>query len=372
MEVGISAIGTAVPPFSYTQKEIIDFITDSVGLNPTEKRRLGAVYRATGIERRYSVLNDHLKSQGNYTFFPNKSTESFPSTKKRMELYRENAPSLAINAVTACLETFVEENKRSVLDGITHVITVSCTGMYAPGLDIDIIRHFKMQTTIHRTAINFMGCYGAFNAIKTAYAICKADKHASVLIICLELCSIHFQAPKKLDQLISTSVFGDGAAALIIQSHSKSYRYLKLEDFYCNILPQSDKEMTWRIADSGFDIVLSSYVPELIQSGIASFFDIFLQKKSLTLQDIQQYAIHPGGMKILQACESALGITKDHNRFSYDVLRDYGNMSSATIVFVLKKIWDQLMDSSTAQNILCCAFGPGLTLESMLISYSHG
>jgi len=357
-------MGTANPPHIHPQGNLAELLAASLALKPAERRLLKSVYKATGIEQRYSVLNDYTPSN-EVEFFPSNPDTPFPSTAARMKIYRENAIHLALAAI--------ENMGSQELHKITHVITVSCTGMYAPGIDIEIIQTLKLNTNIKRTAINFMGCYGAFNAIKVADAICKADPSAVVLIVCVEICTIHFQKGMSLDNIVANSIFADGAGAILIQAQPESShkKHLILDAFYCDLLPQTEQAMAWEIADSGFDIVLSSYVPEIINQGIEKFFQKLLTQEKLLLSDIDFFAIHPGGIKILQACEKALNITPVHNQYSYNILRQYGNMSSVTILFVLKAIWDDLTLQDHHKNIFSCAFGPGLTLESMLLKTHH-
>ena len=363
VEIAITAIGTSNPVYKRSQQDVAELISTTLNLSPAKKRLLKAVYKATGIETRYSVLGDYCKAPGEFDFFPNDPKMSFPTTAKRMEVYKDNALQLSLTAIESCFLVTPGFKKEE----ITHVITVSCTGMYAPGLDIEIVQRLNLNTNIKRTCINFMGCYGAFNGIKMANYICKAEPNAKVLIVCVELCTIHFQNNPDISNLISNAIFADGAAAAIIQARSSKKKQLVLEQFNCDLLPQTSQEMTWHISDQGFDIVLSTYVPQIIKSGIAHFFDKLLTKSEYTLSKDDFYAIHPGGIKILQACEESLNITPEDNRFSYDVLRNYGNMSSATILFVLKKIMDSLQHSDNTKKIFSCAFGPGLTLESMLL-----
>lgn len=362
MEIAIHSIGTATPMYRQSQVKVADFMSARLNLTPAEKRRLRMVYQATGIEFRHSVIEDFIKETEDLSFFPNNPLEDFPGTKKRMEVYNKNALPLAIKAIQNAISSN-NFNKTT----LTHIITVSCTGMSAPGLDIGIIQELGLPSTIHRTNIHFMGCYAAFNGIKMAHAICKADPNAIVLVVCLELCSIHFQKPDSVDKLISTAIFADGASAAIIQANPNTSKYLSLNHFYCDIIPQTQQEMTWGIGDKGFDIILSSYVPELIQSGIADFFDRLYQKSGLSKDKIQFFAIHPGSKKILEACEKALDISKEDNQYAYEILRQYGNMSSATILFILKKLLDNLKTKDHRHNIFSCAFGPGLTIESMLM-----
>jgi alpha-pyrone synthase len=363
MTNAIIAIGTAIPAYKRPQKDTADMIIASCQLSPVEKRLLKSVYKSTGIEFRHSVLSDYCKQTDEFDFFPNDPNANFPTTAARMKVYQENALSLALAAIR---DAFLKAENIKLTD-ITHVITVSCTGMYAPGLDIEIVQQLALKTNTKRMAINFMGCYGAFNAIKAANDICSAHQNATVLVVSVEICTIHFQKKMNIDNIIANSIFADGAAAIIVQQKPQQQQSLSLESFHCDLLPQTEPAMAWQIADSGFDIVLSSYVPNIIQSGITAFTQALFQEYDLTMENIHYFAIHPGGIKILEACEKELNITKEDNRFSYDTLKKFGNMSSATVLFVLKAIWDQLTTDDHAKNIFSCAFGPGLTLESMLL-----
>ncbi|KTC84198.1 type III polyketide synthase [Legionella brunensis] len=363
MQPAITAIGVATPPYKRSQQEIAELICEGLKLRPAEKRFLKAIYKASGIQQRHSVLSDYCKSQGEFDFFPNQPDEQLPTTAKRMQIYKQHALILALQAIENCLEGLTTFSKKE----ITHLITVSCTGMYAPGLDIEIVQRLELLPSTKRTAINFMGCYGAFNGMRIADTICQAAPDSNVLVVCIELCTIHFQKAQTTENIISNAIFADGAAAVLIQGKQNNSIYLTLESFHCDLVPQTNQEMAWHIADSGFDIVLSSYVPDVIKSGIAAFAKNLLNKKNWSFNDIDYYAIHPGGFKILQACESALNITPEDNQYSYEVLNQFGNMSSATVLFVLKRIWNSLKKQDHKKNIFSCAFGPGLTLESMLL-----
>jgi alpha-pyrone synthase len=363
MEIAITAIGTANPQYKRSQLEAAELICSGMHLKPAEKRLLKSIYRATGIEYRHSVISDYCKAPGEFEFFPNNPESPFPTTADRMKIYKDNALNLALLAINDCLTCLSDFDKNE----ITHLVTVSCTGMYAPGIDIEIIQKLALNSTTKRTAINFMGCYGAFNGMKVADSICKAQPNAKVLLVCVELCTIHFQKNMSLDNIISNSIFADGAAAVLLQQKQNIKKCLSLEGFHCDLLPQTSQEMAWGISDHGFDIVLSSYVPEIIQSGIADFTHNLLEMFKMSISNIDYFAIHPGGLKILQACEKALNINEEDNKYSYQILRNFGNMSSATVLFVLKAIWDVIDKKDHHKNIFSCAFGPGLTLESLLI-----
>ncbi|HLF67464.1 MAG TPA: type III polyketide synthase, partial [Gammaproteobacteria bacterium] len=238
MPIGITAIGTAVPAFKYPQQEAAELISKKLPLKASERKLLKAIYKATGIDYRYSVLSDNEAMP----FYPNDPDLPFPSTAARMRIYKEQALPLALSAIRNCID------EQSTLSAdITHVVVVSCTGMYAPGLDIEIIQSLSLQGSVSRTAIQFMGCYGAFNALKVAHALCHSDVNAKVLVVCVELCSIHFQKQMNIDNIISNALFADGAAAVIVQSIKDAAKYFKFIDFYCDILPQSSDAMAWHI-----------------------------------------------------------------------------------------------------------------------------
>ncbi len=367
MKTYITAIGTANPLHSLPQAEIGEFMADALNLQGNERRRLKVLYRASGIQSRQSVIEDYGKKNGDFTFFPNtRELEPFPDVADRMALYKDSALDLCVKAAHRCFEgTNGIANK-----DITHIISVSCTGMYAPGLDIELVEALSLSTHVQRTAINFMGCYAAFNALKVADAICRADADANVLLVCVELCSIHFQKKNDDDNLLANALFGDGAAAVILTSKPKKGLSLSLENFYCDLAYAGKQEMAWNIGGLGFEMRLSAYVPDIIKLGIKKLADNLLQKISLSRKNIDLFAIHPGGKKILETIEKELGLTRQDNACAYKVLREHGNMSSPTVLFVLKEIMDGIGIDEEKKNILSFAFGPGLTMESMLLK-SH-
>lgn len=357
-EVAITNMGVGLPLHRHSQIEVVDFLTKHFPLTENQKRKLKTVYLSSNIEARYSVI-PHVEQLPQFFNLPGEDKHCF-NTKERMAFYQKNALPLAIQAIENCIGLDVSK--------ITHLITVSCTGMYAPGIDVEMVHHLKLPSSTHRLCINFMGCYGVFNALKMAQSICQANVKASVLIVSVEMCSLHFQTLQSLDGLISSAIFSDGAGALLVQANSEEDKRLVCNDFYCDLMPQGKEAMTWDIGNYGFDIMLSSYVPKLIHLGIRQFIEKLFDRNAISFEQCHHYAIHPGGKKILEACALALKLNADNLRPSYQVLEQYGNMSSATIVFVLKKIWDTLKKEPCPEKIFGCAFGPGLTLESMLLT----
>lgn len=356
----ITAIGTAVPQNCFPQMQIAEFMASALQLNDYDQRRLKALYRTTKIAQRHSVLTGYGKHFSEHQFYPQTADlEPFPSISKRMKAYQDYALPLCLGAIKNLNQDILNKE-------ITHIITVSCTGMYAPGLDIEIIASLGLNTTIQRTAINFMGCYGAFNGLKMADTICKANPQAKVLMLSVELCTIHFQKKMDEDFLLSNALFADGAAAVLIESEGGK-NSLEMRSFFCDLYVEGKQDMAWKVADFGFEMTLTSYIPKLVRTGIKSLIDRLLDNAGIAKQDVDLYAMHPGGKAILEAIETALGITKEDNKYSYKILKDFGNMSSCTVLFVLKEILNDTSEADKNKHILSCAFGPGLTLESMIL-----
>ncbi|MDJ1485660.1 type III polyketide synthase [Cytophagaceae bacterium YF14B1] len=363
MKSHITAIGTAVPPYQITQSQVADFMSNALEIDPEESRRLRALYRATGIHTRHTVLSDYTHTSGDFEFYGNNpGMEPFPSIDQRMELYRKNATPLCIQAIENCFEQMPGFAKERV----THLITVSCTGMYAPGVDIEIVEQVGLPTNVQRTAINFMGCYAAFPALKAADHICRANPNAVVLIVCVELCSIHFQKHNTDDHLLANALFADGAAAVLVQS-TPTPGSLYIESFHGDLISVGKKDMAWHISNFGFEMTLSAYVPDLIEQGIQVLTENLFRNLTVSLEDISLFAIHPGGKRILEVIEKQLALSPEDNYHAYEILRNYGNMSSPTVLFVLQSIQKTLETSDKGKRILSFAFGPGLTLESMLL-----
>ncbi len=358
----ITSIGISNPQDSFDQQTIARFMSKAMQLNSEEERRLFALYRATGIETRHSVLADYGKTDHFEFYSNNESLEPFPSTKKRLSVFRDEALRLSLKSVGNCLR----QSTVNVVD-ITHLIVVSCTGMYAPGLDIDLVKSMGLNFSIKRTCINFMGCYAAFNALKLAESFCTESDEAKVLIVSTELCSLHFQKENTEDNWLANALFADGSAAILVESDSEKKVKLELKSFYCNLALEAENEMAWGIGGFGFEMRLSTYVPEAIQKGIRSLTENLLSNISAKIEDVSFFAIHPGGKRILEVIESELKLSKNDLRHSYDVLKKFGNMSSPTVLFVLKEIFESINRQDDGKKILSIAFGPGLTLESMLL-----
>ena len=357
----ISSIGTANPENRIDQKTISEFMLRHLPLTDASRKLVRVLYRASGIQYRHTVIPDFAEPGNGYAFFPaNDALEPFPSVSKRMQLYQKEAIKLSEKAALDCLTGFDPHR-------LTHLITVSCTGMYAPGIDIELIERLGLATDIQRTSINFMGCYASFNALKVAREISKNDPQANILVVAVELCSIHLLKKTDEDSLLSNALFGDGAAAVLIQGERNGGTQLEFEGFYSDLSLDGKDEMSWHISDFGFQMKLSAEVPKVIQKGIGKLTRKLLERYATTISEVDHFAIHPGGKRILEVIEQELGIKKEQNQAAYHVLKNYGNMSSPTVLFVLKEVLSTLESKNNDESLLSFAFGPGLTLESMLL-----
>ncbi|TKC00865.1 type III polyketide synthase [Pedobacter cryophilus] len=364
----ISAIGTSNPENRFTQDQIFRFMKDAHQLDPQNARRLEKLYHVSGIDYRHSVLNDFGKDRGEYDFFGNGlGLEPFPSTAKRGDIFESQALNLSLTAIENCTKQLHNFDKKK----ITHLITVSCTGMYAPGLDIEIVEKLGLNSSVERTCINFMGCYGAFNALKVADYICRAQPNATVLIVDVELCTLHFQRDNTLDNWLANSLFADGASAVVVQHEDYAEEKLfSIKSFYTEVITEARNEMAWKIGNHGYEMQLTNQVSKQIKSGIRNVADKLLKKANLAFDEIGSFAIHPGGRKILEVCDEVFKLSTAQNEHAYEVLKNFGNMSSTTVIFVLDELSKKLKAKKSEEQVMSFAFGPGLTFESMVLSYA--
>ncbi len=352
----IVSIGTAVPAYCHKQDDILQFMQCIYSSNDVEKRKLKFLYHQSGIEARYSVISDYSKPVHEWKFYPqSEGLEPFPTLEQRISVYQKQAPLLSVDAVRDCL------GHTHRTDEITHLITVSCTGMSAPGLDLQLLELLDLNKDIFRTSVNFMGCYAGIHALKIADAFCKSDSKAKVLIVCTELCTIHFQKESSADNITSSLLFGDGSAAVLITGDSKTGQGLRLDSFFSNVVSKGRRDMAWELSSNGFLMTLSSYVPELIEEDFAEVAAKALQQDKCSVPDVSHWCIHPGGKRILDAVHKSLNFTNGQLSPSYEVLRNVGNTSSASIFFVLKNILHQ---NEKIKKLFAAAFGPGLTIET--------
>ena len=363
MGVYLHKIATAVPDQSYEQTFLRDQMKEYISDERATQSIIHRIYSNSGIEKRHSVIKDFRANGDPRLFFQEDGSLSTPSTGTRNELYLKHAKKLFVDIARNLLEGQDEINKSD----ITHVITVSCTGFFAPEPAYEIVKQLGLSSSTQRFHLGFMGCFAAFPAMKMAKSFCEADPNANVLIICLELCTLHLQSSKKTDNLISASVFGDGGAGALISSKQPSAPHFRLDQFATAIASDSEEDMAWTIGDTGFDMVLSTYVPEIIESNLQTAVQPLIDAYSASFEDIKHWAVHPGGRAILDKVQENFELKDDQLTSSRSTLADYGNMSSATVLFVLKHLLEQ-PSQEKKESALAIAFGPGLTIESGLLT----
>ncbi|MGC0364583.1 alpha-pyrone synthase [Rhodococcus sp. 27YEA15] len=278
------------------------------------------------------------------------------NTETRMIEFERTAPALAVRAVDG-----LELGDRA--GEITHLIVISCTGFVSPGIDFEIIKKCGINPSVERTQIGFMGCFAGINGLKLAHHIVRSEPDARVLVVSTELCSLHLQQSEELETMLSFLVFGDGCAAVLVTGEPEG---LALDSFKALMVPDSPELITWRIGDIGFDMVLSGKVPGTLSRALTDE-NVKLILSGADKSEIDLWAVHPGGRSILDAVEGALELAPDDLSASRKVLNDYGNMSSATVLFVLAEMMEQNKNGEHSGKAGCAmAFGPGLTAETML------
>ena len=338
MAAYIQKIATALPNHRYGMQEIVSFLTEHA-VTSNAKRKAKIVVQKSGIEHRFSVLGDFRHSASPALF-----NGHVPLVEQRMRIYQQEALPLAMQAI----EKLDLDAKR-----ITHIITVSCTGMTAPGLELQLAKALGLNHNAAKHAVNFVGCHGAFHALKMANAFLSQDSNHKVLVVSVELCSLHYQPSNDDDSILANVLFGDGAAACLLGT-TRCKHSIEMKDFEQQIIPDDDGLMAWNIHSNGFLLKLSSYVPKAIEAGLNGILDNSSQKAT-------HWAVHPGGKNILEAVRHQLHLGQEDLHDSFDVLRQVGNLSSATILFVLQR----MLERKKVGALTALGFGPGLSLEIM-------
>ncbi|TVP48701.1 MAG: type III polyketide synthase [Gemmatimonadales bacterium] len=364
---------------------------EHVAGRPATRRVIRNIYRNSGIEKRHSVIDDWGQAAAAdpgteppepLFFAPDHTRLPTPGTGARNAVYAREAPILFERVARELVET----TPGFTAADVTHVITISCTGFFAPGPDFHVVRALGLPGTTQRYHIGFMGCYAAFQGLRMADAFCRSDPEAVVLVLSAELCTLHLQFTDDTDDLIAGALFADGAAGALVSARapvaiadgtaaasaadppsvsSRARPALEFSGFHSELAPEGEKDMAWTIGDEGFRMKLSTYVPEIIEANLAPIVGAILGRAGLAADQVPWWALHPGGRAIVDRVQGSLSLSDRQVAASRDVLRQYGNMSSATVLFVLKA----LLDSGTTHPgdpILAMAFGPGLTIETGL------
>lgn len=359
MSFEIGGLGTALPAHRVEQAVAAELTSRVAGHDPAQARRLAALYRRSGVRTRHVALLDRLDPSA-----PAEPGADGPSTRARMEHYEAAVAPLALAAAGRALAA-------AGLDGaaITHLVTVSCTGFNAPGFDLALIDGLRLPGGVARTHVGFMGCHGALNGLRVARAFAGAEPSARVLVCAAELCSLHFRYGWDADQAVSNALFADGAAAAVGFAPGRAGAGRdraggwRLAASGSTVMPATADAMSWRIGDHGFAMTISPQVARQIAENLRPWLEGWLRRHDLALADVGSWAVHPGGPKILDAVESALGLGPEALATSRGVLARCGNMSSPTILFIL----DELRRQAAPTPCVALGFGPGLAIEAALL-----
>lgn len=362
MEVSILAISTVVPLHAFTQEEIAVKLIDILAIDPQKTASIKQLYQNSAIHTRHSVIADFSKERPEWNFWGSEFPQKVPGMSQRNELYKIEAPKLACEAAEKALNSWGGDPH-----AITHVISVSCTGMVAPGIEFDLMKRLNLKFSTQRLGINFMGCFGAFKGLSVARAFAKENPTHRILLVCTELCSLHFQVEQTSDNLLANTLFSDGAAAVIVGADPKPHETSLWDIYTMGSLGLDDTSdyMRWEASDQGFIMKLSSRVPVLLGRHIESFIRSLVDTH-FSYAD-SDWAIHPGGKSIIQAIEKALKLESSLTKASWDTLANYGNMSSATLLFVLNRLLEL---KSTKKWTVGVGFGPGLSVEGLVLKKS--
>ncbi len=364
------SLETAVPNTVMVQTDVRDVFAAQPDISRLGKRLVGAAFDSSGIDTRYTAVEElTLEKHSDSPLFFDSGTMRIlsPGTKERNEVYAAEGTKLFVEAASKAL---------AAADGIeagdiTHVITVSCTGFFNPGPDYKVVRALGLKPAVQRYHLGFMGCYAAFPALRAAKSFCEADPDAVVLVVSAELCSLHVRSSNNPDTIVGSSLFADGAAAAVISARESTAKGLTLDFFETTLTPVGEESMAWNIGNEGFEMILGTYVPHIIDENIVGALAPLLERDESLIgkeyREIEHWAIHPGGRSILDKVEAKLKLTENQLIPARAVLRNYGNMSSATVMFVLKHILD-LPSQGGNERICSMAFGPGLTVETALFT----
>jgi predicted naringenin-chalcone synthase len=351
-------LGTALPLHAIKQSDAVGMVSAFCGLKAEQAGRLSNLYKHTGIRSRYLAVLEDPSNVPSFYAPASDARDRGPTTAQRVERYDAEARPLATQAASQALDRSGLSRRE-----ITHLVTVSCTGFAAPGVDIGLIQSLDLPRTVQRTHLGFMGCHGALNGLQVVKAISRADLRARVLLCAVEVCSVHFQYGWDPEQTVASALFADGAAALVggpaAIAPTGAWRVAATGS--C-LLPDSLDAMTWRIGDHGFEMTLSPNVPDLIYEHLRPWLVAWLARNGLELEEVGSWAVHPGGPSILIAVERALDLPKEAFAVSREVLAECGNMSSPTVLFIVER----LLRRQAPRPCVALAFGPGLVVEAAL------
>jgi predicted naringenin-chalcone synthase len=355
-------ITTSVPPNRVSQARAADELKARMAVRPAIGRLIDTAAQHSGIDTRYVVVPD-ADDSSQKKFYSTESGAAVPDTRLRMAEFERWSKVLAKDAVSRLLQ-----ETQSPPSSFKRIITISCTGFYAPGLDYYLINEFDLPPTIQRTNIGFMGCAAALVGITSATGPFNAGDSGdgTTLLVALEICSLHLHTEPTRDNILANMIFADGCAAILFSNSPEYVPRLQILNTHSYLFPDSTEFMGWKIGNTGFDMVLSSELPRIILDQAVPVLKKMIERQGISINSINHWALHPGGRAILDSLQSGLNLSNEQMKPSRDTLRNYGNMSSPSILFVLKELLS-IRKVLKDEYVCAVAFGPGLSMEVALM-----
>jgi alpha-pyrone synthase len=351
-------ITTSLPPYKVSQVKACEELKTRMAVRPAISRLIDTAAQHSGIESRYVVVPD-AEDVPAQKFYSTNSGAVTPDTKTRMTEYEHWSKLLAKDAVTLLLK----ETRCDPLS-VKRLITVSCTGFYAPGIDYELINEFHFPASVQRTHIGFMGCAAALVGLTSVRESLQASEseNSTTILVAVEICSLHLQTEPTRDNILANMIFADGCAAMLFSKASEYTPKLHLVNTYSYLFANSSEFMGWKIGNTGFEMMLSSELPRVILEEAIPVLHGILKRQGIEARSIHHWVLHPGGRAILDSLQTGLKLSDEDMQPSRNVLRKYGNMSSPSILFVMKEL---LAARKVLKDEYVCAvaFGPGLTME---------
>jgi predicted naringenin-chalcone synthase len=365
LNVHLLAVASALPAHRVEAAEALERYGTIATDDPAQRRMLAAMFRRSGVQGRHVVLPDACDAAGAPILRARAHEgDRGPSTAQRMQAYAAHAAPLALTASRRALDSAAVG-----AGAITHLVTVSCTGFQAPGVDLALVRELDLDPSVRRTHVGFMGCHGALNGMHAAAAGLAAAGGGRALLCAVELCSLHAAYGWDPGRLVPSILFGDGAAAAVLGAgqgvSAESWGPLgwRVAAHGSRILPGTEDDMGWEVGDHGFEMHLSARVPARIEEHLAPWLEGWLRAQGLRTADVRSWAVHPGGPRILDATEAGLGLPPGTLDVSRAALAEHGNLSSPTVLFLIER----LARMGTKGPCVALAFGPGLAAEALLL-----
>ncbi len=351
-------ITTSLPPYKVAQAKASEELKTRMAVRPAIGRLIDSAAQHSGIESRYVVVPD-AEEMPPQKFYSTDAGAVTPDTKTRMIQYEHWSKILVKDAVSRLLE-----ETRCAPSSVKRLITISCTGFYAPGIDYELINEFHFPVSVQRTHIGFMGCAAALVGLTSIRESLKAAENgnSTTILVAVEICSLHLQTEPTRDNILANMIFADGCAAMLF-SKSPEYRpKLQLLSTHSHLFENSSEYMGWKIGNTGFEMMLSSELPRIILEEAVPALHGIMKHLGIEAQSIRHWVLHPGGRAILDSLQNGLKLSDEDMLPSREVLRKYGNMSSPSILFVMKEM---LATQKVFKDEYVCAvaFGPGLTME---------